>query len=800
MALANAPGGSRPEMARVRRVEVEFALLPLLSRRLDVRRLVLQAPDILLETDAEGRPNWAFAPDRGQAEAAAADTPASPTASPAAAPAAAARDAGRRLGIAVDQVAVTDGRLGWRDGRTGQTRLLEIASLQTKAAGATGPLQLTGRFALDGTPFTLAGDTGSLATLTDPNPASPWPLRLVLEAAGARIAAEGSIARPLQASGWRLALDARVPELQRLAPLLPDVPMPPLRDLTLVAGLADAGEALPTVSDLRLTLGPATLEALLPGLQLAGLTATMPRQDQPLALTAEATLHGQPLRLEGSLGAPALVLAAQPWPLDLKLSSGAATATLAGRIADPRGITGVDLVLALRVPELAALAPLAGGRPLPPVRDIALDSRIAERGPGFAAGAFLRDLRFASSAADAASPELTYVIGQRRGFAGSITSTRIDLDALRPPEAPGAATAEAPAAPPPARDRRVIPDLPLPLEALRLTDSSLRWQIGTLVTGGITLADLRGALVIQDGRARLDPFTATLPGGPVSLRAAADVTTTPPSVQVAALSAGLDLPPLLAALRLPAGTTGRAEFDIDIRGQGDTLRAVAAGAAGHVGLGLTSAQVEQGSGGLLARLFGDLRRGLPELGNLAEGKIGIACLAGRWALEGGIAHTQALLLDTTLGRIGGSGTANLRDERLAMQLNLDLRLPIPGVNALRIRAPVPLGGTFAQPRPEFGAVAASGLLGTAEGLLRTPGNLAEGLLGALGGPQGVVPGASAAIADCGTALGAARSGRAGPVPASAVPAAPTPAPAAEGRGGTANPTQELLRGLFGRGR
>src|SRR5918998_285563 len=46
VALANMPGGSRPEMARVGRVEAEFALLPLLSRRLELRRLVLRAPDI----------------------------------------------------------------------------------------------------------------------------------------------------------------------------------------------------------------------------------------------------------------------------------------------------------------------------------------------------------------------------------------------------------------------------------------------------------------------------------------------------------------------------------------------------------------------------------------------------------------------------------------------------------------------------------------------------------------------------------------------------------------------------------
>ena len=62
VSLANMPSGSRPEMARVGRVEAEFALLPLLSRRLELRRVVLRAPDILLETDAEGRPNWALTP------------------------------------------------------------------------------------------------------------------------------------------------------------------------------------------------------------------------------------------------------------------------------------------------------------------------------------------------------------------------------------------------------------------------------------------------------------------------------------------------------------------------------------------------------------------------------------------------------------------------------------------------------------------------------------------------------------------------------------------------------------------
>ncbi len=50
-------------MATLQRLEAQVALLPLLQRRLEIDRLVLVRPDILLETDAQGRPNWRFVPE-----------------------------------------------------------------------------------------------------------------------------------------------------------------------------------------------------------------------------------------------------------------------------------------------------------------------------------------------------------------------------------------------------------------------------------------------------------------------------------------------------------------------------------------------------------------------------------------------------------------------------------------------------------------------------------------------------------------------------------------------------------------
>src|SRR5262245_64221400 len=67
VSFANAAWGSRPEMATVKRFEAEMELLPLISGDIRVKRIVLKGADILLETDANGKGNWAFG-EAGTAE------------------------------------------------------------------------------------------------------------------------------------------------------------------------------------------------------------------------------------------------------------------------------------------------------------------------------------------------------------------------------------------------------------------------------------------------------------------------------------------------------------------------------------------------------------------------------------------------------------------------------------------------------------------------------------------------------------------------------------------------------------
>ncbi len=789
--LANPPGYSRPAMASVRRAEVQVALLPLLSRRLEVARLLLDGADVLLERDAQGTPNWVLA------------RPAAPAPSPEA-PAAPAAPS-RPFGVEIDQVLLTDSRVALREAPDAVPQVLALRRLVLEAAGAERRLRLEGAVAWQDRPVTIAGEAGPLAALPA-GPAAPWPIRLDIAAEGGlALRAEGALTPP---AAYRLVLSGRIADLAALAPLVPDVPLPPLRDLAWQATVTGQG-GLPAVSDLRVTLGRSELALVAPGLVLERAVLALPGLDRPVTVEAAAQLGAAPLSLVATLGPPMRLLAASasasasatPWPVEVTVSSGAARVTLAGGIADPRALRGVDLALAATVPELGALAPLLpAGIVVPPLTGLSLQGRIGVPGPGLEGGVTLADLRVASSAGDAAGA-LAWTARPRQTLRGQLAASRLDLDALRPPPARPAApppgTAAAPAvrdpAPAPAagQDRRLIPEIRLPLDLLRLADADLQLSAQVLRAGGTEWRAIQARLLLEGGRGRLDPVAASLgDAGRLTLRAAADITADPPVVQVALRSEGLDL----AAIPAAGGASGRLGLDVDLRGRGRDTRAFAATAFGRAGVTLEAGSLPPA---LLGGLLAGLRQRMPMIGDLASRPLELGCVAARLDAEDGLATARVVLAETSLGRMGAAdaGTVSLRDERLAVRLNADLRVPVPGLaNGLRIRAPVPVTGTLAQPRPEWNAAAGAALQGE---IAERAGREAGQVLGALGGLlAGRADAGAGPIPDCAQALALAR-GQAAPAAPVNPPAAAQPEPPRR------DPVQDLIRRvpldrLFGR--
>lgn len=158
VAFENAPWSKTRELLTARRVEVQIALLPLLSRRFEVIEFTLIEPVITLETDANGRGNWEFASTTSAASPA--------TASPGAATA-----------IGIGNFEIRQGTLTYRNGATGKLTSASIERMAMHARDMRASVAVEFRGKVDDVAVALDGELGP----PDQWLAQRWPYPLALK-------------------------------------------------------------------------------------------------------------------------------------------------------------------------------------------------------------------------------------------------------------------------------------------------------------------------------------------------------------------------------------------------------------------------------------------------------------------------------------------------------------------------------------------------------------------------------------------------------------------------------------------
>lgn len=126
--LANVEGGRAPAFITAREIDIGVEIAPLFSRRVVVRRLVLQEPSIALEVDAEGQPNWILTPRRGEAP-----PPTRPTEPPI--------DASQ---TSLREVRINDGEVSFFDARQGTGWLIGDVDIRTALTNLDEPMDVVG--------------------------------------------------------------------------------------------------------------------------------------------------------------------------------------------------------------------------------------------------------------------------------------------------------------------------------------------------------------------------------------------------------------------------------------------------------------------------------------------------------------------------------------------------------------------------------------------------------------------------------------------------------------------------------
>jgi AsmA protein len=142
VALANAPGGTAKDMVHIDALHLAVRLWPLLHRRIEATRVVLEHPQINLEVDAAGRGNWELVQRR-------------------------AEESGLRLpaGTVFSGAAIQDGRVSYDNAKLDIQRTLEKLDAEIDITTLGEPVKAHGTFVHHGKAFRYTATVATIRTL-----------------------------------------------------------------------------------------------------------------------------------------------------------------------------------------------------------------------------------------------------------------------------------------------------------------------------------------------------------------------------------------------------------------------------------------------------------------------------------------------------------------------------------------------------------------------------------------------------------------------------------------------------------
>lgn len=687
--LANLPGGTRPDMARVERIEAQLSLPALLRRRIELSKLTLTGPNILFER-VGGRPNWVLEPE-------VADPGGSGPGGP-------------EVTLDIRRAHVRNGMVTLR--LPTRTHVVGIRALNLRHETTDGPLDLaTVLVYSDYQPFILrasARPTGDAA--------APWDTRLAFAAYDAALTAEG---RMDLAGDYDLQLEGRVPELERLNALLPPLHLPPLHGMNISTHLTSGRVAgdLPVIGETRLEVGSANMDDRLPGLTLGTVEVSLPKAGALAATSGAGHYADRAFIFEGTFGMPERLEGRIRTPVDLKArvgtTAGGARApgaadsgslALKGKLAlDAGNFDGLDATVGLRLRALAAWRSVLS-HSLPVLTDVSLGGRLSI--PADLGSLNLRGAKLSAHELDAAG-DVTVGLGSALALRGRLRASRLDLDAVLAAASgaatPGAATPGAAKKPPGAGTAAdpgepVIPSTPLPWAMLRGKTVDITASVAALTFRRQVWRDLDLALQLADGRLQVDRLRLAPPGGgALEMSLSADASRQDVPVSLMLHAPGIPLALLARYAGLPGDAGGLAQIATQLKAKGRSLHDLAASLDGPFAATMAHGSLSN------AALIELASASLQALGIQvpAQGETAIRCFGIVGSFHAGVGRFRTIALDTTYLQLDGAGQVDLGAETLALKLH-----PLARLSGSQVSVPVLVEGPF---RAVHGRLDASGL-------------------------------------------------------------------------------------------
>ena len=419
-----------------------------------------------------------------------------------------------------------------------------------------------------------------------------------------------------------------------------------------------------------------------------------------LTFTAQGQYKGMPLKARGN-GGPVLGLRDEstPYPLKADLTVGHTGVKVDGTITSLLKFSAMDMRLALRGESLAQLFPLLGIA-FPETRAYVTNGHIVHSERTW------RYEKFSGRIGDSdiAGTFQVDTGGKRPAMKADLVSKLLDFADLGPliGARPGSVQAAKQAAPPPSQtaapitaqvrpaQARVLPDIPFKTDRWDSVDAEVTLKASTIRRAKeLPLEDLVTHLSLRDSVLTLDPLNFGAAGGHLNAVISLDGRKDPIQAHAQVRARKILIAKLFPTVELSKTSIGQVNGEFDLAGKGNSVGRMLASSNGKVGLVVAGGEISK----MMMEKVGLHLWEILELKVTGDKLVKLRCGVADFDVKEGIMHTDALIFDTEVTTIVGTGSIDLGQEKLDLTLNPNTKDTSP----VALRSPIYVRGSFAKP-------------------------------------------------------------------------------------------------------
>jgi AsmA protein len=250
----------------------------------------------------------------------------------------------------------------------------------------------------------------------------------------------------------------------------------------------------------------------------------------------------------------------------------------------------------------------------------------------------------------------------------------------------------------------VLPDAPFEPTRWKSVDADVKFKAGTLQRPEqLPLENLNTRVRMNDSVLTLDPLEFGTAGGKLAGTIKLDGRQETIRADARIRAQKLQFAKLFPTVKVAQASVGDLSGVIELKGSGNSVARMLGSSSGKIGLFMDGGSVSE----LVMEMMAIDLWGITKVKLQGDRQIEIRCVIGDFGVKEGVAEANALIFDTEVVNIAGSGTINLKTE----ELDLTLR-PRPKTGSIAsLRSPLYIRGTFSKPQvaPDMKRIAARGI-------------------------------------------------------------------------------------------